>query len=109
MHTNGQIGGLAQPTALGASGLTQTLGIPHLMVVDRQTVLPRQLPVAIKDWAHSDACTGQGVCPKQQPKPSPRGRPVCGDGTLAFSTLGVCMLWREAVQCSGYLFTCKFL
>lgn len=25
------------------------------MVVDRQMVLPRQLPVTIKDWAHSDA------------------------------------------------------
>lgn len=77
MHTSGQIGGLAHPTALGASGLAQTLGIPHLMVMDRQMVLPRQLPRAIKGWAHSDTCTGRCVCvPSNSPSPA-RGAGLC--------------------------------
>ena len=37
MQTDGLIGGLAQPTAQGASELAQTLDVPHLMVMDRQT------------------------------------------------------------------------
>ena len=42
VQTDGLIGGLAQPTAQGASELAQTLGVPHLTVMDRQTVLPRE-------------------------------------------------------------------
>lgn len=37
VQTDGLIGGLAQPTAQGASELAQTLGVPHLTVMDRQT------------------------------------------------------------------------
>lgn len=37
VQTDGLIGGLAQPTAQGASELAQTLDVPHLMVMDRQT------------------------------------------------------------------------
>lgn len=37
VQTDGQIGGLVQPTARGASELAQTLGIAHLTVMDRQT------------------------------------------------------------------------
>lgn len=76
MHTNGQFGGLAQSAALGASRLAQTLGILHLMVMDRQTVLPRLLPVAFKNWAHSDACTGLCVSPSSSLSPA-RGAGLC--------------------------------
>jgi hypothetical protein len=40
------------------------------------------------------------VHPRQQPEPSPQARPVHGDGTLPFSTLGVHALERG---CSVWL------
>ena len=42
VQTDGLIGGLAQPTAQGASELAQTLGVPHLTVMD--TVLGSLAP-----------------------------------------------------------------
>nr|XP_058901978.1 GTP-binding protein RAD isoform X1 [Kogia breviceps] len=75
VQTDGQIGGLAQPTAQGAPGLAQTLGIPHLMVMDRETVLPREVAPSGR----------QGLGPQRRPcRPMcvPRSSlsPACGAG-----------------------------
>lgn len=64
--------------------------------------------MAVKGWAHRDACAGP-CASTQQPEPSLWSRPMSGERTLPFSAPVVCMPWREAVQCRGYLFTCRFL
>lgn len=104
MQTGGQIGGLAQPTALGASVLTLALGVTHPMVMDGQCCPGRWLPVVMEDWAHR--CIYAGPCESQaeaQAKHMEQAR-VWGEDS-AFLYTCVCMSWREAIQCSGYLFT----
>lgn len=84
VQTDGQIGGLAQQTALGASGLAQTRVSPT-------------------SWSWTDsAAQGDGfhwpsragpkevlgqarMCPKQQPELHSWDRSVCGERTLPFS------------------------
>lgn len=43
---------------------------------DRQCCPARLLSVAIEGWAHREMPVQVRVCPKQQPEPSPSGRPV---------------------------------
>lgn len=107
MQTIGQIGGLAQQTALGASGLAQT-------------------PVSPTSWSWTDSAAQGGgfhgpsragpeevlgqahVCPEQQPGPAP-GTALCVGRGRCLSLHLVCMPCRVAVQCGGYLFTGRLL
>lgn len=77
MHTRGWIGGLAQPIALGASGLAQTLGIPHLMVTDRQTVLPREAAPSDHQGLGPQQCVYRPVCVPSSSLSPARGAGLC--------------------------------
>lgn len=64
--------------------------------------------MAIEGWAHRDACAGP--CASQAAaRAQPMGQACVWGEDSAFLHIQACMPWREAVQCSGYLFTCRFL
>lgn len=103
VQTGGQIGGLAQPTALGASGLAQTLGVPHLMVMDRQCCPGKWFPGAVKGWAHrggyAGPCASQAAagakptrqaCVRGEDSAFLYTRCACPGGRL-FSAVAICL------------------
>ena len=94
VQTDGQIGGLAQPTAQGAPGLAQTLGIPHLMVMDRETVLPREVAPSGRQGLGPQRCLCRPMC-----VPSSSLSPACGAGLWVGR--GLCLSLHMWCACPG--------
>lgn len=80
-------------------------GPGHLMVMDRLCCRGRWLPVAVEGCALRDAYAGPNASPAAAGA-QPPGQ-ACESGEDAIPVVRVSC--GEAVQCGGYLFTCRFL
>lgn len=105
------VGWPSQPPEVPQSWLRLWASPTSLSWTDRQTVLPREATPSGRRGLGPLRCLCQPVCiPSSRLTPaSPWGQAYEWGEDCAFLYTLVCMPWREAVQCSGYLFTCRFL